>query len=67
MATGGVGCIRTMHVGARVRGGAPLLGAWGYRGTPARLSLFDNTALFVIDLLAIPLCVIGALLALALV
>jgi hypothetical protein len=56
-----------MHVGARVRGGAPLLGAWGYRGTPARLSLFDNTALFVIDLLAIPLCVIGALLALTLV
>lgn len=43
---------------------------WGLGGTaglPPGLSLFDNTALFVIDLVAIPLCVIGALLALALV
>ncbi len=43
---------------------------WGLGGTaglPPGLSVFDNTALFVIDLVAIPLCLIGALLALALV
>lgn len=43
---------------------------WGLGGTvglPPGLSVYDNTALFVIDLLAIPLCVLGALLALALV
>src|SRR5688572_21278282 len=43
---------------------------WGLGGTaglPPGLSLFENTALFVIDLVAIPLCVAGGLLALALV
>lgn len=43
---------------------------WGLGGTaglPPGLSLVDTTALFVIDLLAIPLNILGALLALALV
>ncbi|MGH8470890.1 MAG: DUF3995 domain-containing protein [Gammaproteobacteria bacterium] len=42
-------------------------GLGGAVGLPPGLSLFDNTALFVIDLIAIPLNVLGGLFALALV
>ncbi len=42
-------------------------GLGGSSGLPPGRSVSDNTALFVINLVAIPLCLIGALLALALV